>query len=499
MATQYKITQAAFQGTNGHTYATGPFHDIDQIPHGVTIAHEGFLTDVGDFITREQATKDLELEHPVQSEELSLGKGELLEEEADNHEFLVFFKAWLATRNANPSIIKSEDLAGLLAQHNLVDKLPDTVHEVAYRMAGFSPEDSPEFAAARFLSSGKKVPSEMLRAALVAYDEDMEVAALYAFGIPRNEANLQALRSVIESQALDKSEIIVSAIPRLVTAFNAADESKAQAIRRAFGVQAVHKVNFKGKHAKGMAIAVDPRDDQKYLLKPGSGPMSPSLGVKEVAASQSRREVAFAKIGILCGIDDVVVDADLLYLDGEEVACLKLVPSDHKGIDWRKRHDPSFSMPKLFDPHRENGTLFRWAAIDFILGNPDRHAGNILVSDDGDIKLIDHGSSFAGPSFDPANDSKSFIPAYLRAWYADNFIKLKPEERLRHLPSCPKSAEDSWNEWLDAIMPEDIIKILNEYDIHDPAVMERFNTLRSIPPEDRIEALLEFWAGEDGK
>ncbi len=496
---KYKISQAAFQGTNGHTYATGPFHDIDQIPHGVTIAHEGFLTDEGNFVTREQATADLQIDHPVQSEELNLGKGELLEDEAEDHEFLAFFRAWLAERKEKPFVMKSEDLSELLRRHGIDGKLSEGFHEAAYYMSGFSPEESPEFKAAKFLSGGKALPPEMLRAALVAYDEDMEVAALYAYGIPRNETNLDALRSVVETQALDKSELLVDAIPRLVTAFNNEDEPTAQAVRRAFGADAVHKVDFKGKHAKGMAIAVDPKGDQKYLLKPGSGPLSPSLGVGEVSASQSRREVAFAKIAIVMGISDVIVDADLLYLDGQEVACMDLVPKDHKGLDWYKRHEAGFSAPKVFEPHREDGTLFRWATVDFILGNPDRHAGNILINKEGDIKLIDHGSTFAGPSFDPANDSKSFIPAYLRAWYSDNFIKLTPEQRLSHMPSCPRQAEESYDVWLDSITVEDISKLLDEYGIIDRASIQRFETLRGIPHSERIESLLRFWAGEDGQ
>ncbi len=493
----YKVCQAAFQGTNGHTYACGPFHDVDQVPPGVTIAHEGFLTDGGDFVTREQATKDLAVDHPLQSEELGLAKEELDEEEAETHEFSRFFRAWLAERAAREEVAKAEDLSELLGRHNLADKFSYRFHEVAYHQSGFDADTSPPFLAAKFLAGGKTLPPEVIRRALIAYDQDLEVAALYAYGIPRNEDNLAALRSVVDAQALNKSEIVVSAIPRLVTAFDAVAEPVAQAVRRAFGSNGVHAVNFKGKHAKGMAIAVDPEDEHKYLLKPGSGPLSPSLGVREVLASQSRREVAFSKIMADCGLGEYVAAADLLYLDGEEVAAMDLVDTDHRGADWRKNHDKSFVASHTFEPYRQNGILFRWAVMDMVLANPDRHAGNILISDDNDIKLIDHGSAFAGPSFDPANDSKSFVPFYLRAWYGDNFTKLSLEQRLTHLPSCPREAETSWNTWVDELNPAVFEEVMAAYGIVDPSVIERLQNLKAIPAEHRLDALLGFWAGEE--
>lgn len=70
----FKIKQAAFRSTDGEVHGTGPLHNVEALPNGFQVAEEGFLTDTGDFVSREQATQELHVDHPIQSEELDLQK-----------------------------------------------------------------------------------------------------------------------------------------------------------------------------------------------------------------------------------------------------------------------------------------------------------------------------------------------------------------------------------------------------------------------------------------
>lgn len=61
--------QAAFLGTDGVVYETGPFHNIDEIPSHIDIADEGFTDHQGRFFNRQQASA-LVNTHNVQSEQM---------------------------------------------------------------------------------------------------------------------------------------------------------------------------------------------------------------------------------------------------------------------------------------------------------------------------------------------------------------------------------------------------------------------------------------------
>lgn len=62
--------QAAFLGTDGKVYGTGPFHDLNAVPESVDIADEGFLTHDGRFLNRKQASDLVNSSKPIQSEQM---------------------------------------------------------------------------------------------------------------------------------------------------------------------------------------------------------------------------------------------------------------------------------------------------------------------------------------------------------------------------------------------------------------------------------------------
>lgn len=62
--------EAAFLGSDGTVYPTGPFHNIDHVPESVEIADEGFVDHAGKFYNRQQASTIVNSKTPVQSEEM---------------------------------------------------------------------------------------------------------------------------------------------------------------------------------------------------------------------------------------------------------------------------------------------------------------------------------------------------------------------------------------------------------------------------------------------
>lgn len=282
------------------------------------------------------------------------------------------------------------------------------------------------------------------------------------------------------NQDLIKNDMDVSVIPRIVKPFNLSAQETAKRIQRAFDSNSVHTIQLKGKHIKGSALARDPETEIVYLLKPGYGNLSPAQGVREESASQSRREVAFPKMAAVMGLGYFFVKAELIYLDGMEVAALEFLPSNFKGLDkWKK--DPNVNLSLIFNNFLKNAILYKWATIDYLLGQPDRHAGNIMMDNAFNVKLIDHGSAFAGIAFDPAGDSKSFVPYYLRVFSPRKFTMLTPSERLKTLPFLSKFDDDLLKYWLDDLSEGKILNLYNEYGINSEPFIERLKIIRNWP------------------
>ncbi len=217
------------------------------------------------------------------------------------------------------------------------------------------------------------------------------------------------------------------------------------------------------------------------------------MGVREEPASQSRREVAFSKIAQIMGLGHYVVPADLLLLDGQEVAAMMFLPVDFKNMNkWKK--DPDTKLTSVLQKYLESGVLFKWAVLDLILGNADDHAGNVLMNKKFEIKLIDHGSAFAGLNYSPGKDPKSFIPFYLRMWTDKKFITLTPEERMKYMPILNKQVDESLKFWIDGLPDRAIVQLMNEYGLNPTPVMNRLQELRDYAGK-KSEFICKFFSG----
>ncbi len=323
---------------------------------------------------------------------------------------------------------------------------------------------------------------------------DIPGAALKAYGIRDNEQNRTAL-SLVLNDDLAKEELPgIDVQSYKIVPIRPEAEETANAVQRGIDSGYLNPVKLSGKHSKGTMLVKDPQTKIIYLLKPGSGKNSPAMGVNEVRASQSEREAAFFHVAEYIGIGDAFPRADLIAINGHQTAAMELLPTSYHNLGTKKREDNTLPA-RILDPYRQNGTLFKWSFIDYILGNPDRHSQNMMVDPDNRrVRLIDHGSAMAGQSFSPATDKNSFIPYYLRAWTGRKFTEMTPQERIHMMPGLSDRQSAIFDEWVDGIDENHIVEILRDYNIDPSATLERIAQIRAMPGPKWL-VLNKLWAG----
>lgn len=348
----------------------------------------------------------------------------------------------------------------------------DLASQTAIDMLGFQPLEHAAFAAAQFLTGKPELSLADVRRAL--YDqEDFLGAAIQAYGLTDNEETRASLKAVM-TIGFKKSE--KDSIPKGkdIVAGTSEAEDAAKAIKSAFEQGHVRVANLDGKHSKGSLIARDTEGDHTYLLKPGSGGQSTAAGASDERASQSRREAAFWQIAESWGLGESIPRCDLLLIDGREYACIQMLPLSWRGLQKRQEKDPAAGIPALRQ-YLSTGILHKWAVLDGILGQPDRHSDNLMISQDGQlIGLIDHGSAFAGDAFDPAFDRNSFVPYYLRAFAPKGFNRLPVEEKLAKMPVVNEAVDLELKDWFKNIHADRLEMIMLRFGIDPGPTMRRF-------------------------
>jgi 8-oxo-dGTP pyrophosphatase MutT (NUDIX family) len=379
-------------------------------------------------------------------------------------------------------MLKSED--------NLQD---DLAVDTATDMIGFNPQVHPAFSAAMFLSGKPEVSYQTIRQAL--YDqEDYVDAALQAYGLGMDDANRAAVKAVMSISGLSKAEVEQIPAGKDIVAGTSDADQTAEGIRRVFRSGHVRAAHLNGKHSKGSLIARDEISDKIYLLKPGAGGQSPAAGASQEPATQSRREVAFWHVMEDVGLGESVPRADLVIIDGREYAVIHMLPFTWKGFQKKLNSDHMIGR-RVFGAYRDRGILHKWAVIDFVLGNPDRHGDNMMISDDDQLlALIDHGSAFAGPSFDPANDKNSFVPFYLRAWAGEKFNRLSVKEKLAKMPTLDAQLRDELRTWLDDIHADHLAGLLTRFGIDPQPSLDRLAKVKTLAMQMPVdEAINRLW------
>jgi hypothetical protein len=394
-------------------------------------------------------------------------------------------------KKSESSTVGSLNLFG--ADHDL-----DDASETALDMLGWNPIVHPAFAAARFLSGRAEVTRQKLRQALYDCDGDYVDAAIKAYGLPEGEDSRRALKAVQAIAGMNKSiaeqgQQQVPAGQSIDSGTSDSDETT-DAVRRAFKNHTVRVAHLDGKHSKGALIAKDPQQDRIYLLKPGSGGQSPAAGAQQESASHSRREVAFWQVAESWGVGDSIPRADLVLIDGSEYAAIHMLPFTWKNLQ-KKLGANTAAVREALAPYRDRGIVTKWAVLDYVLGNPDRHGENLMVAPDNhQVALIDHGSAFAGPSFDPAHDQNSFVPFYLRAWSWPKFNLLSMADKLRTMPQLGDQARDELRTWLDGVHADRLEAMLLRYGIDPRPSVDRLAKMKLEAAQHPVdEAINRLW------
>lgn len=280
-------------------------------------------------------------------------------------------------------------------------------------------------------------------------------------------------------------------IPRLVTSDFPQNTGVVKEIQDAFSSGAVFDVNLRGKYSQGAAIALVDDGNRAWLLKPDVAKMSPAAGISDFPTTKPNREAAFYEIANAVGVTEVQ-PAYSIRLDGHPVTATKLVPTDYQHVSALQKIDPSI-VTDIIGDYRKNGTVWKWAFLDYLLGNTDRHSNNILIDPEtATLVLIDHGGAFAGANFNPS-DPKTFVPYYLRCHSGKHFNRFTPEQRFNSFDRPSSEEEDSFKAWLRHIDAPALWSVLHKYGMAEKPFKDRFEQilLASRP----VEYLLKKWAG----
>lgn len=376
-----------------------------------------------------------------------------------------------------------------------IDLIKNEGHSQLYAELTNLQLNNEDFEAAKFMSNNIEAADETIRCAIAQADGNSEEAALIAYGLEINDSNLNTLRAIKNIGNLNKSESLFEqpCMPKNAVAALLEAQETADSVKRGLDAGKVYPVKLENsKHGKGSLLVEDPEMGFTWLLKPGLGSLSPAAGINDEQVSPSRREAGFYHTSGVFGLEPHLPRTDLLLLDNKEYAVIKLLIPDYVAAQDFKKQDPN-SLVNYFAPYLNSGILIKWATLDYILGNVDRHSGNILISSKtSDVKLIDHGSTMAGNGFNPA-DKSTFVPFYLRYHVAENFKNLSQAEKLLKMPKVPEIVADSLKAWFNSIDVNLMAGVLIRYGIEPKPMVERFNAIKVMlleMPLDTIVATL---------
>lgn len=407
-------------------------------------------------------------------------------------------KAWHALvrvgKGLTPKDVGLDDRTDAQLVKNWVDRLAKSSEADPQSLEdhlGFDGRLEAVQTAVRFMT-GQPLDLAIFRARLHDTDGDYVAAGLAAANLP--ESDYDTLKGIMSLKALEKAQpdqkhTVEALLPE-------ADEV-AQALIQAFESNEVEPVALGGKHSKGTMMAKDP-DGHLLLIKPGSGKQSPAAGAAQEKASQSRREAAFSAVARVWGMAKYVPKADLVRVDGQESAVFRMLGLDWSGLHRAKALNPGLPR-QVLRRYLNDGTLHKWAVMDWVLGQTDRHGNNLMVGPgpDHDVALIDHGSSFAGSEFAPGRDQNSFIPYYLRIWGpGTGWSKMSVAEKSQAMPTVSPQIEGGLRYWVANLDPVSLSNILYRHGIDPEPSLARLRTMKSVVAKEQPSAgINRLWLG----
>jgi hypothetical protein len=194
------------------------------------------------------------------------------------------------------------------------------------------------------------------------------------------------------------------------------------------------------------------------------------------------------------GLQQSIPEAQLVIIDNKEWAAIRMLPYTFKNLDKVKKAQPSTVIRSLAK-YRDSGLLHKWAVLDALCAQSDRHGNNLMIEPEtGNVALIDHGSAFAGNSFDPAYDKNSFVPYYLRAWSSGDFIHLSLKDKLSIMPTVSEPVREELYDWFNNIDGSKIESVLINFGIDPRPTLNRLAKLKMLFSQYPIDiGINRFW------
>lgn len=397
-------------------------------------------------------------------------------------------ESWL-TNKPNQIVAKSEDIFKNAETHQIFDQL------------GISPKVVKMIQAAEFLTGNQEVsPETVYRMVFDNANNDPLECVLMAYGLEVNDYNKKLIDTFMDLEKIAKAQNEDLVFQPVFTN----DNKLVNELNHAVSNHAVNPINLEvGKYNSGAFLA--DTGDRKWLLKPNATKLSPAAGVREEPAPQSRREAAFYQLARQLEVGNRVPETHVVVLNGQEYAAIQFLQG-WINLGRAKKFNEGVDQFVL-EKYVKSGELFKWAILDYIAGNPDRHSSNILMADLEDdhgqssytVALIDHGAAFAGDSFNPARDPQSFMPYYLRAWFPYNWEETSEEDRIRFAPMM-NDCLDMIREWAIQIDAMDIGPMLTKYGIDPNPTLNRLAKVKEFflnLPKDSKNPVMELYLGSD--
>lgn len=142
-------------------------------------------------------------------------------------------------------------------------------------------------------------------------------------------------------------------------------------------ISAAYLVTYKTPDANGNPV------ENKVVFKPVEGERKGARrNIRDTEVPAASREMAAFDVATKLGIR--IPDVASVELDGKPGTAMRFLKRDDK------EHNDIINNVQKPDPSR----LTELAVFDFVIGNTDRHAGNLIVTKGRDLNPIDHGLSF---------------------------------------------------------------------------------------------------------
>jgi hypothetical protein len=220
--------------------------------------------------------------------------------------------------------------------------------------------------------------------------------------------------------------------------------------------------------------------DNSWLIKVESierpGVKSASRGL------QSIKEVAFydaaSRVFNLGQFTPKAILGEVIR-DGKNwpAAAIKMFPDKYVSAAHLEEQKPG-SIHGIMEKYRRNGMLHKMAIMLYILGDVDSH-GNNWLTDGTNVKMIDHGTSFADAEFGDKPESGVFIPYILRQGYIKE--GWSAGEKLHNMPRIDDpNVEEQVRHWVFTLDVQELMAILEKFYIDPRPTLVRLKLVQKM-------------------